>query len=66
MLRQTTDFKKIFAMHTSDKESFPVDGGTVYNSINFKKTDQFKNGQRYEQTFQKEDVQMANKVLLVI
>lgn len=41
MLRQTTDFKKIFAMHTSDKESFPVDGGTVYNSIIFKKTDQF-------------------------
>lgn len=53
MLRQTTDFKKIFAMHTSDKESFPVYAGTVYNSIIFKKTAQFKNGQRYKQTFHK-------------
>lgn len=25
-------------MYTSDKESFPVDGGIVYNSIIFKKT----------------------------
>lgn len=35
-------------MHTSDKESFPVYAGTVYNSIIFKKTAQFKNGQRYK------------------
>ena len=37
MLRQTTDFREIFAMHTSDKESFPTYAGSVYNSIIFKK-----------------------------